>query len=79
MRADRGGSGRLRGPLGGLHQGRDAENLAGVSGQEPGLDFVKSNAGFNFPGKFHKLIQKSASHYTLDGENTAIKAIESRI
>jgi energy-coupling factor transporter ATP-binding protein EcfA2 len=35
---------------------------------EPGLAFVKSRARFNFLGRFHKLIQKSASHYTLDGD-----------
>jgi energy-coupling factor transporter ATP-binding protein EcfA2 len=35
---------------------------------EPGLAFVKSKAKLNFLGKFHKLIQKSASHYTLDGD-----------
>lgn len=35
---------------------------------EPGLAFVKSKARFNFLGKFHKLIQKSVSHYTLDGD-----------
>lgn len=44
----------------------DAEfNYAAV---EPGLAFVKSKARFNFLGKFHKLIQISASHYTLDGD-----------
>ena len=50
-----------------LHMGSpDAEfNYAAV---EPGLAFVKSKARFNFLGKFHKLIQKSASHYTLDGD-----------
>ncbi|QEW06881.1 ATP-dependent DNA helicase [Nitrincola iocasae] len=37
---------------------------------EPGLTFVKSKAKFNFLGKFHKLIQKSASHYTLDGDSS---------
>lgn len=37
---------------------------------EPGLDFVKSKAQFNFIGKFHKLIEKSASHYTLDGDGS---------
>lgn len=36
----------------------------------PGLAFVKSKAKFNFLGKFHKLIQKSASHYTLDGDSS---------
>lgn len=34
----------------------------------PGLAFVKSKARFNFLGKFHKLIQVGASHYTLDGD-----------
>lgn len=33
-----------------------------------GLDFVKSQAKFNFLGRFHKLIEKSASHYTRDGD-----------
>ena len=28
----------------------------------------RAKARFNFLGKFHKLIQKSASHYTLDGD-----------
>ena len=37
---------------------------------EPGLAFVKSKAKFNFLGKFHKLIQKSASHYALDGNSS---------
>lgn len=32
------------------------------------LAFVKSKAKFNFLGKFHELIQKSASHYTFDGD-----------
>lgn len=35
---------------------------------ESGLDFVKSKGKLNFLGKFHKLIQISASHYTLDGD-----------
>lgn len=35
---------------------------------EPGLAFVKSKAKFNFLSKFHKLIQISASHYTMDGD-----------
>lgn len=34
----------------------------------PGLAFVRGNAKFNFLGRFHKLIEKSASHYTLDGD-----------
>lgn len=44
----------------------DAEfNYAAI---EPGLAFVRSKARFNFLGKFHKLIQVGASHYTLDGD-----------
>lgn len=35
---------------------------------EPALTFVKSKGKFNFLGKFHKLLQPSASHYTLDGD-----------
>ena len=37
---------------------------------KPGLTFVKSKARFNFLGRFHKLIEKSASHYTLDGDDS---------
>ena len=50
-----------------LHTGSpDAEfNYTAV---DPGLAFVKSKARFNFLGKFHKLIQISASHFTLDGD-----------
>ena len=35
---------------------------------QPALAFVRSKAKYNFLGKFHKLIQASASHYTLDGD-----------
>ncbi len=35
---------------------------------QPALAFVRSRANFNFLGRFHKLIEKSASHYTLDGD-----------
>lgn len=50
-----------------LHTGSpDAEFNYDAVG--PGLSFVKSKARFNFLGRFHKLIQKSASHYTLDGD-----------
>jgi hypothetical protein len=34
----------------------------------PGLAFVKSKGKLNFLSKFHKLIQISTSHYTLDGD-----------
>jgi AAA domain/UvrD-like helicase C-terminal domain len=33
---------------------------------EPGLNFVKSQGKLNFLGKFHKLLQKSVSHYSPD-------------
>lgn len=50
-----------------IHTGKpDAEfNYAAI---ELGLTFAKSKGQFNFLGKFHKLIQISASHYTLDGD-----------
>lgn len=50
-----------------LHTGSpDAEfNYDAV---EPGLAFIRSKGKLNFLGKFHKLIQISASHYTLDGD-----------
>lgn len=50
-----------------LHLGSsDCEfNYAAI---QAALAFVRSKAKFNFLGKFHKLIEKSASHYTLDGD-----------
>lgn len=36
----------------------------------PALDYVKKDGKLNFLSKFHKLIQKSASHYTLDGDTS---------
>lgn len=50
-----------------LHAGStDAEfNYSAI---QPALAFVRSKAKFNFLGRFHKLIEKSASHYTLDGD-----------
>ncbi len=35
---------------------------------EPALSFVRSRSKFNFLGKFHKLLQPVASHYTLEGD-----------
>ena len=35
---------------------------------EPGLTYIRRNGRLNFIGRFHKLIQKIASHYTLDGD-----------
>jgi len=37
---------------------------------EPGLSFVRSQSKYKFLGKFHKLLQISASHYTLDGDSS---------
>jgi len=34
----------------------------------PGLDFIRGNAKLNFLSRFHKLLQKSTSHYTMDGD-----------
>lgn len=50
-----------------LHTGAvDAEfNYVAI---ESGLSYVRGNGKLNFLGKFHKLIQISASHYTLDGD-----------
>jgi len=35
---------------------------------KPALDVIRSQAKFNFLGKFHKLLQQVASHYTLEGD-----------
>lgn len=50
-----------------LHNG-SSEAEFDYAAVQPGLAFVRSRARLNFLGKFHKLIQKSASHYTLDGD-----------
>lgn len=34
----------------------------------PAIAFAKSKAKFNFLARFHSLLQKSSSHYTLDGD-----------
>jgi hypothetical protein len=36
----------------------------------PALDFIRTQGRLNFLGKFHNLLQKSASHYTMDGDNS---------
>lgn len=52
-----------------LHSGSlDAEFTYAMIG--PALTFVRSRARFNFLGRFHNLIQKSASHYTMDGDTS---------
>lgn len=35
---------------------------------EPALAFLKSKSRLNFLARFHKLLQKSVSHYTVDGD-----------
>lgn len=50
-----------------LHTG-SPDAVFNYAAVDPGLVFVKSKGRFNFLGKFHKLIQQSASHYTLDGD-----------
>jgi hypothetical protein len=52
-----------------VHTGsRDAE--FSYDAIKAGLAFIKGKAAFNFLGKFHNLVQKSASHYTLDGDSS---------
>jgi hypothetical protein len=34
----------------------------------PALEFVRSQGQLNFLGRFHKLLQASASHYTFEGD-----------
>jgi hypothetical protein len=50
-----------------LHAGRPGAEFS-YAAIEPGLAFVRSNGKLNFLGKFHRLIQVSASHYSLDGD-----------
>ena len=52
-----------------FHKGsKDAEFKYSDVG--PGLAFIRGKGKLNFLGKFHKLIQKSASHYTMDGDTS---------
>lgn len=37
---------------------------------QPAINFVKTNAKYNFLSRFHKLLQRSTSHYTLDGDSS---------
>ena len=37
---------------------------------EPGLNFVKSQGKLNFLSKFHRLLQKSVSHYSPDEDSS---------
>ena len=50
-----------------LHTGKSSAEFK-YEAVAPALAFVRADARFNFLGRFHKLIQKSASHYTLDGD-----------
>lgn len=50
-----------------LHQGSSEPEYIYAS-IAPGLAFVKSTARLNFLGRFHKLLQISSSHYTVDGD-----------
>ncbi len=55
----------IEGTLVRLHS-RSATNEFHYDAVEPALAFVKGIAKFSYLAKFHKLVQKSASHYTLD-------------
>ena len=50
-----------------LHTGRDDADYK-YAEIDPGLAFVKGRAKLNFLARFHKLIQITASHYTMDGD-----------
>ncbi len=50
-----------------LHSGSSDAEFS-YPGIQPALAFVRSKAKFNFLGRFHRLIEKSASHYTVDGD-----------
>ncbi|KRD39752.1 helicase [Lysobacter sp. Root916] len=50
-----------------LHLGADSPQFR-YEDVEPALAHIRSQAKLNFLGRFHKLLQASASHYTLDGD-----------
>ena len=50
-----------------LHLGTDAAEFR-YDAVEPALAKIRSNGKLNFLGRFHRLLQASASHYTLDGD-----------
>lgn len=50
-----------------LHLGADSAEFR-YEAVEPALAYIRSQGKLNFLGRFHKLLQASASHYTLDGD-----------
>jgi len=50
-----------------LHLGADGAEFR-YEAVEPALAYIRSQGKLNFLGRFHKLLQASASHYTLDGD-----------
>jgi hypothetical protein len=50
-----------------LHLGADSAEFR-YDAVDPALAYVRSQGKLNFLGRFHKLLQASASHYTLDGD-----------
>lgn len=50
-----------------LHLGADGADFR-YEAVDPALVYVKSQGKLNFLARFHKLLQASASHYTLDGD-----------
>lgn len=50
-----------------LHLGADSAEFR-YEAVEPALAYIRSQGQLNFLGRFHKLLQASASHYTLDGD-----------
>lgn len=50
-----------------LHLGADGTEFR-YEAVEPALAYIRSQGKINFLGRFHRLLQASASHYTLDGD-----------
>lgn len=50
-----------------LHQGMDDAEFS-FDSVKPALAYVRSQGKLNFLARFHRLLQASSSHYTLDGD-----------
>lgn len=51
---------------------RDPHTVFHSDAVEPALAFVSNKANLSLVGRFHKLIQRSSSHYTLAAPTTAL-------
>ena len=50
-----------------LHQGSNDADFS-FDAVKPALAYVRSQGKLNFLARFHRLLQVSSSHYTLDGD-----------